>query len=119
MGRGNRDRPDRRQILCAGAAVASGLVAAGLARAQESKAAQRTPADKGKPTRFQIACMTLVYSQFPMERALSGIKSAGYSYVAWGTSHAEAGGKRQPIMPEDAPPEKAKELGKRCRDLGL
>ena len=28
-----------------------------------------------KPTRFQIACMTLPYSKFPFERALKGIKA--------------------------------------------
>ena len=75
--------------------------------------------DVKKPTQFQIACMTLPYSQFPLERALTGIKEAGYRYVAWGTSHKEDGGKPVPVMPADASPEKAKALGKRCRDLGL
>ncbi len=64
--------------------------------------------------------MTLPYSQYPLERALAGIKSAGYQYVAWGTSHKEPGEtKGAPVMPADAPPGKAKELGQRCRDLGL
>ncbi len=77
-------------------------------------------ADDRKPTKFQIACMTLPYSAFPLERALKGIKDAGYQYVAWGTSHKEAGAdKAVPVMPPEAPPEKAKDLGKRCRDLGL
>jgi sugar phosphate isomerase/epimerase len=62
--------------------------------------------------------MTLPYSQFPLERALYGIKSAGFRYVAWGTSHLEDG-KKVPVMATDAPPEKAKELAKRCRDMGL
>ena len=35
------------------------------------------------PTEFQVACMTLPYSRFPLQRALTGIKSAGYDYVAW------------------------------------
>jgi len=65
-------------------------------------------------TRFQIACMTLPYSAFPLERALTGIKAAGYAHVAWGTSHQKV-----PVMARDAAPEKAKELGQRCRDLGL
>jgi sugar phosphate isomerase/epimerase len=65
-------------------------------------------------TRFQIACMTLPYSAFPLERALSGIKDAGYKFVAWGTSHLKT-----PVMAADAAPEKAAELGRRCRDLGL
>ena len=81
-----------------------------------------TAADQGqsKPTEFQIACMTLPYSQFPLKRALSGIKSAGYDFVAWGTSHRETPeGKRIPVMPTDAPPAKARDLAKQCRDLGL
>jgi sugar phosphate isomerase/epimerase len=75
--------------------------------------------DERKPTKFQVACMTLPYSAFPLERALAGIKAAGYVYVAWGTAHREADGKMVPVMPGDAPPERAKELGKKCRDLGL
>jgi sugar phosphate isomerase/epimerase len=74
----------------------------------------------GKPTAFQIACMTLPYSQFPLARALSGIQGAGYKFVAWGTTHKEEGdSKGVPVMPADAHPTKAKELGQRCRDLGL
>jgi sugar phosphate isomerase/epimerase len=80
---------------------------------------QGTPADKGKPTTFQIACMTLPYLAFPLERALTGLKEAGYRYVAWGTTHREADGKQVPVMPPDAPPDQAKALGQRCRDLGL
>ena len=75
-------------------------------------------ADK-KPTQFQIACMTLPYSRFPLARALSGIKDAGYKYVAWGTSHKEADGKDTPVLAKDAAPEVAKALAKKCRDLGL
>lgn len=72
------------------------------------------------PTRFQLACMTLPYSQLTLARALTGIKAAGYDYVAWGTSHRETpGGKHIPVMATDAPLAKAKMLGNRCRDLGL
>ena len=72
------------------------------------------------PTEFQIACMTLPYSQFPLTRALSGIQAAGYKFIAWGTSHQEGeGNQRTPVMPEDAPPAKAKQLADKCRDLGL
>jgi sugar phosphate isomerase/epimerase len=92
----------RREFLGTGAVVATG----GFAVAQS------------KPTRFQIACMTLPYSRFPLERALAGIKDAGYKFVAWGTSHRE-NGKDVPVMARDAAPEKAKDLAKRCRDLGL
>jgi sugar phosphate isomerase/epimerase len=77
-------------------------------------------ADEKAPTRFQVACMTLPYSQFPLQRALEGIAASGYKFVAWGTTHKESGGEKGvPVMPDDAPPAKAKELGKRCRDLGL
>jgi sugar phosphate isomerase/epimerase len=76
-------------------------------------------AEEAKPTIFQLACMTLPYSAFSLERALQGIKGAGYRYVAWGHAHQEEGGKRVPIVAGDAPPERAKEVGKRCRDLGL
>jgi len=74
---------------------------------------------KKKPTRFQVACMTLPYSAFPLQRALTGIKAAGYAHVAWGTSHKEEGGKSVPVVAPDAPPEKAAELARKCRDLGL
>ena len=73
---------------------------------------------KKAPTRFQIACMTLPYARFPLERALKGIRAAGYDFVAWGTTHLEDG-KQVPVMAPDVPPEKAKELGQKCRDLGL
>lgn len=79
-------------------------------------------ADETAPqaTDFQIACMTLPYSQFPLERALSGIRAAGYRYVAWGTSHQEEGrSERTPVMAADAPPAKARRLADQCRDMGL
>lgn len=82
-------------------------------------AGQEKPVAKGQPTQFQIACMTLPYGQFPLARALTGLQSVGYRYVAWGNNHREADGKRVPILPAEAPPDKARELGKRCRDLGL
>ncbi|HXG11175.1 MAG TPA: TIM barrel protein [Gemmataceae bacterium] len=110
---------DRRRFLQASAAGLTGLALGSAGAAPGSSAQKDKPADRGKPTRFQIACMTLPYSQFPLERALKGIKDAGYQYVAWGTSHREADGKPVPVLAADAPPERAKELGKRCRDLGL
>lgn len=75
--------------------------------------------EKRESTKFLIACMTLPYSQFPLQRALEGIQSAGYRYVAWGTRHKESGAQRVPVMATDAPPAKARELGQRCRDMGL
>ena len=104
---------DRRQWLRCGAAGLSSLAMPHLA-GRGAQAAE----EAGSATKFQIACITLPYSAFPLERALSGIKSAGYEYVAWGTSHQESGG-RVPVMAPDAPPGRAKELAARCRDLGL
>ncbi len=103
----------RRRFLQLGACGVAGLSAVGAARGQEKPAAER------KPTRFQIACMTLPYAAFPLARALEGLKAAGYAHVAWGTTHKEEGGKAVPVLAGDAAPEKAKELAKRCRDLGL
>jgi sugar phosphate isomerase/epimerase len=102
----------RRSFLQLGTA---GLAALPLGRAL----GQEKSAEKDKPTQFQIACMTIPYAQFPVERALNGLKSAGYQYVAWGSSRREADGKRGPFLAPEAPPNQAKELGQRCRDLGL
>jgi sugar phosphate isomerase/epimerase len=97
----------RRDWLVSTTAGLAALTATGPARA-----------DEGRPTRFQVACTTLPYSRFPLARALSGIKAAGYRYVAWGTSHRE-GSATEPVLAPDAPPDRAKALGQRCRDLGL
>jgi sugar phosphate isomerase/epimerase len=102
----------RRAVLRLGAAAVPALAVA-------AEPAKDKPAVKGRPTRFQIACMTLPYSAFPLDRALSGIKSAGYQYVAWGTSHKEGGGKSVPVIAADAPAAKATDLAKKCRDMGL
>jgi len=71
-------------------------------------------AAQATPTQFQLACMTLPYSPFPLERALAGIKSAGYSYVAWGVQH-----QRKPLLDVAAPPADAAAIARRCRDIGL
>jgi sugar phosphate isomerase/epimerase len=63
--------------------------------------------------------MTLPYAQFPLERALTGIRDAGYKFVAWYTSYKDEHGKEMPVVAPDDPPERARELGKLCRDLGL
>jgi sugar phosphate isomerase/epimerase len=112
---------DRRSLLQLGTAGIVGLALRRDAAAQDQlqeKGAERTTSEE--PTQFRIACMTLPYSQYPLERSLAGIKSAGYKYVAWGTSHREPGeSKPVPVMPADAPVEKARELSQRCRDMGL
>lgn len=106
----------RRAFLQFGAAGAALLSVRSLVGAEDRP--ETKPA--GEPSKFQIGCMTLPYSQYPLARSLSGLQSAGYKFVAWGTTHKEDGeSKGVPMMPADAPPQKAKELGQRCRDLGL
>lgn len=70
-------------------------------------------------TRFQLACMTLPYAAFPLERASSGIQAAGYSHVAWGVTHKESDGQSRPVLAVEAPPSDAAALARRCRDRGL
>jgi sugar phosphate isomerase/epimerase len=103
---------DRRSMLGQVAVCAVGALAAGR------RACMADVPSAAQPTDFQIACMTLPYSAFPLQRALEGIRAAGYSCVAWGTEHEEADGRR-PVMAPDAPPAEARDLAARCRDLGL
>jgi sugar phosphate isomerase/epimerase len=109
---------DRRRFLQAGGA---GLAACIGPLAGARFDAKDKPAGKKRPTKFQIACMTLPYARFPLARALKGIKAAGYRYVAWGTAHVSSADtkRRVPVLASDAPPDKAKELARKCRDLGL
>ena len=94
------DNLTRRNFIAASAVGASALaMTATAANAQERQPAQPERRD---PTRFQIACMTLPYSQHPLERALQGLRTAGYAFVAWGTTHREDG-KPVPILAADAP----------------
>lgn len=71
------------------------------------------------PTRFPLACMTLPYSAHPFERALEGIKRAGYDHVAWGVNHKDAQGRPKPALAVDAPARDSAALAARCRGLGL
>ncbi|MBI1900072.1 MAG: TIM barrel protein [Planctomycetia bacterium] len=109
----------RRTFLRDAASLAGGALAVPALSAVLPQFAKSQEKPARRPTDFQIACMTLPYSAFPLERALEGVKDAGYRYVAWGTTHKEEGGKQQPVLAAAAPPEKAKELADRCRDLGL
>jgi sugar phosphate isomerase/epimerase len=112
-------RPTRRAVLAGGVALGTGLL---LPAVRAPGAAGKVLADASQPapTRFQIACMTLPYSAFSLDRALTGIKEAGYKFVAWGTTHREEGDPRPvPVLAREAAPEKAKELAQRCRDKGL
>lgn len=63
--------------------------------------------------------MTLPYSVFPLQRALTGIKAAGYDYVAWGVNHKEADGTAKPAMAVHAKAAEAAQLAGRCRGMGL
>ena len=113
---------DRRDWLKLATAGFAGTCLRTTAAAQATSprlAGKEQATGRGKPTQFQIACMTLPYSRFPLDRALTGIKAAGYRYVAWGTTHRETGSERVPAIPDDAPPGRAKELAQKCRDLGL
>lgn len=116
-----RSDVDRRTWLRAASAGLGALAAGtagGFALAQEPTARPATTGS-GPRSRFQVACMTLPYGRFPLQRALTGLQSAGYRHVAWGTTHAEGGVQRVPVLANDAPTERAKDLGQRCRDLGL
>lgn len=110
----------RRSFLQLGAA---GLIEMALHRigmAQDATAGVLPIDEEVHPTQFQIACMTLPYHRFPLERALQGIRAAGFDFIAWGTTHRETETSPDaPLMPKNAPPARAKELGDRCRDLGL
>ncbi len=110
---------NRRSLL---AGTVAGLCGRPLAQhlfALDARAADREARPRGKPSEFQIACMTLPYAQFSLARALEGIQRAGYKSVAWGTTHNEEGGRNVPVIAPDASPDRAKELAARCRDLGL
>jgi sugar phosphate isomerase/epimerase len=110
----------RRSFLGVAAAATAGAALARPAAAPAARpASPPKSAGPARPTQFQIACMTLPYSQFPLQRALTGIQAAGYRYVAWGTTHKEPGDPQAPVLAADAPPQKARDLAKRCRDLGL
>jgi len=112
---------DRRSFLKTSLVVASAL-APGLAAAPAPKAPAQavSSAKPTKPaTKFIHACMTLPYGQFPLMRALAGIKSAGYEHVAWGVQHKDSDGSSRDVMAVDAPPARAGELGRICRDFGL
>lgn len=111
----NRSSLTRRSLLQLGTAALAGAACASW---RASPAAAAAPAQP-QPTQFQIACMTLPYASFSLQRALTGLQAAGYRYVAWGTTHKESGNDAVPVIAKDAPPAAARELGQRCRDLGL
>jgi len=108
----------RRTFLTASAVSAAALTVANAEAGELRPNSDEQGDKKPNPTRFQIACMTLPYSRFPLARALQGLRNAGYEYVAWGTTHMEDG-KNTPVLASDAPVGRAKDLSSRCRDMGL
>jgi sugar phosphate isomerase/epimerase len=107
----------RREFL--GALAASGMTSALAGTGAVASTAQAPAPRPAAATTFQMACMTLPYAAFPIERALEGIKAAGYPHVAWGVTHKDASGQTRPAMDVEAPPATAAALARRCRDLGL
>jgi len=103
----------RRNFLKTGSTALSAFA---LTRVSAPTHQQQT---RKRPTDFRIACMTLPYADFPLQRALEGIAASGYRYVAWGTRHRETDGRQVPVMDIDASPSEAKKLGDRCRRMGL
>jgi sugar phosphate isomerase/epimerase len=92
----------------------------GLGAASACLASEAGKPSTSEATQFQLACMTLPYSQFPFLRALEGIRNAGFRFVALGTTHREADAEKGiPILATDASPAKAREIGSQCRDRGL
>lgn len=87
-----------------------------LQMAVAGAAAAQTPV---RPSKFQIACMTLPYSAFALDRALQGIARAGYRFVSWGTTHRNSAGERAPVLAVEAAPAEARRLADRCRGMNL
>lgn len=108
---------NRRNFLRLGTGLAGLAASPSITSAFSTRILDTPP--KAAPTNFQIACMTLPYSSYPFQRALTGLQHAGYRFVAWGTNHTEADGKKAPVIAQDAQPSRAKEVGKLCRDHGL
>lgn len=63
--------------------------------------------------------MTLPWGGYSFERALTGIKAAGFRYVAWGVDHRDRNGRRVPVLHVDAPAAQARKLADDCRSNAL
>ena len=80
------DSISRRKFIAASAVGAAALTSATSEAGEPRPNSAAQPNEKPTPTRFQISCMTLPYSRFPLARALQGLRTAGYAHVAWGTT---------------------------------
>jgi sugar phosphate isomerase/epimerase len=94
------------------------LAAVGAATGAAARSSSGQTAQPAAPTKFVIGCMTMPYRAFPLQRALEGIVKAGCRCVGWGGAHREEGTQR-PVLAVETPPSEAKQLAKRCRDMGL
>jgi sugar phosphate isomerase/epimerase len=61
-----------------------------------------------------LVCSTLPYTKYDFERALYGIKKAGYSYVGLGITHAG-----MPLLTEGTDADTAAGLAEKCKTNGL
>ena len=104
-------------LAAAGIGATTRLTAQATATARSGATA--ATAGSGTPTQFEYACMTLAYSAFPFERALQGIRTAGYDKVAWGVTHRDGAGQERPALDVEAPPATATALTRQCKDAGL
>lgn len=62
----------------------------------------------------QIGCLTLPYSEFDFDRALTGLVAAGYDYIGFGTPH-----QGDPFPDPEADDEQIKALAVRIRKSGI
>lgn len=62
----------------------------------------------------QIGCLTLPYSQYDFDRALTGIAEAGYDYIGFGTPH-----RGEPFPDPEAADADIKDIAIRIRHAGL
>ncbi len=85
----------RREFLAAGAAALAAVPARAAAR-------------------YQLGCQTLPYAAHPLQRALEGIRKAGYKYVMPYSTHA-----KQPVFTPALTPAARAELKRRFADAGL
>jgi len=82
----------------------------GGAGAVLTAAASRGPT--GEP--YRLGCQTLPYQFLPFDRALEGIKRAGYKYVMLGSAH-----QKKPVFAPSLSAEARTQLRAQLRDAGL
>jgi len=87
-------------------------------RAATAEQAQPNQPPRQPPTRFQSRLHDVAIFLVLSERSLTGLRGAGYRYVAWGTTHMD-GGKRVPALAVDCRAGAGPRTRHHCRDLGL